>query len=65
MRTIESPALLRQPRFSIPEIRGACCAAGSGLRKAARILIAARNAVTTQPGPQMQADIEKLAQWPR
>jgi hypothetical protein len=62
MRTIESPALLRQPRFSIPEIREACSAAGSGVQKAARILLAARNAVTIRLDPQMQADIEKLAQ---
>lgn len=62
MRTTESPALLRQPRFSIPEIRAACSAAGSGLQKAVRILLAARNAVTTRLGVQLQAYIEKLGQ---
>jgi hypothetical protein len=45
---IESPALLRQPRFSIPEIRAACSGAGTGLQKAARILLAAGSAVRTR-----------------
>jgi tetratricopeptide (TPR) repeat protein len=61
MHAIETPALLRQPRFSIPEIRAACSGAGTGLQKAARILLAARNAISTTLSSEVRASVENLA----
>jgi len=61
-RTFESPSLLRTPRFSVPRIRAACSGAGVGLQKVARILLAARDAVFVKLPPEIQSEIEQLAE---
>lgn len=59
-RAIETPALLRHPRLSIPAIRTACEADGVSVSKAARILWAAAGAVSIRISPQMDAAIRKV-----
>jgi hypothetical protein len=61
-RTFESPSLLRTPRFSVPRIRAACSGPGVGLQKVARILLAARDAVFVKLPPEIQSEIEQLAE---
>lgn len=60
-RIILTPALLRQPRLSVPAIRTVCDEEKRDLAKAARILLAAFPAVSTRITSEMEDRIRKLA----
>ena len=60
-RVLLCPALLLQPRFSVPAIRQACAVRGPRLGKVARILVAASSAVKTGVGDEMMTSIRQLA----
>ena len=58
------PALLRQPRITVPTIAQASSQGNEGLGQAARILLAAAPAVATRVAPEMMDLIRELAGEP-
>lgn len=54
-------AHLRSPRLAVPEIEHECGSADAGVAKAARILLAAANAVTVQMNDDMRKQIQAAA----
>ena len=54
-------ATLRNPRLTVPEIERECDSKDEGIAKAAKILLAAANAVTIQLSDEMRRQVQALA----
>jgi tetratricopeptide (TPR) repeat protein/energy-coupling factor transporter ATP-binding protein EcfA2 len=54
-------AALRNPRLTVPEIERACDSKDEGVAKAAKILLAAANAVTIQLSDEVRTQLQALA----
>jgi len=58
---VETPAILMSPRLTVPRIRAACEGGEEDINKAARILLAAKNAVNFRLPKELSAHLNKLA----
>jgi hypothetical protein len=63
LRHIKHPALLRDPRLTIPAIIGACASSLRGIAKAAAIVLAASGASSLRIGAEMRGQLQKLAAY--
>ena len=62
LRFAATPALLRMPRLSVPGIIAACESSAIGLKKAARILLAAHLAVSSRIPNEAVESLKKIAE---
>lgn len=63
LRHVQHPALLRDPRLTIPAIIGACAAPLRGIAKAAAIVLAASGATSLRIGAEMREKLQRLAAY--
>jgi tetratricopeptide (TPR) repeat protein len=63
LRHVKHPALLRDPRLTIPAIIDACGSSLRGIAKAAAIVLAASGATSLRIGAEMRGKLQRLAAY--
>jgi len=61
LREIRFPAALHTPQYTVPNIQAACEIKEEGIKKAAKVLLAASNAVTISTPQELMTLLKKLA----